>query len=277
MSRTLAIGLSGQVGEALQALLPADFGPVLALSRREQSARTGVEWRSGTLDTLEQAPPGCERILSLGPLDAFAAWALRARPQVSRIVALGSTGRVDKRDSPDPRDRDEAQRLAQAEQALFEFAARSGARLSVLRPTLLYGGAQDRSLSRLAAHARRWRLLPWPATATGLRQPVHVEDVARAVLLSLDADESGGAAFDLPGAERLPFDAMVERTLAARVPGARLLRLPEAAFRAGIGLAAWSGRGAGARGWLWRAARDQLADAGPARQAFGYAARGFLP
>ena len=66
-----------------------------------------------------------------------------------------------------------------AEDSLFEYGRRGGVAVTVLRPTMLYGSGRD-SLSQLVATAHRWRLLPLPAGATGLRQPVHVGDVARA-------------------------------------------------------------------------------------------------
>jgi hypothetical protein len=90
----------------------------------------------------------------------------------------------------------------------------------------------------------------------------------------MDAPACHGRAFDLPGAEALPFDAMVERFLARHAPGARLWRLPDGAFRLAMGAA---GRGAGMAGWLWRARRDQLSDLDAAASAFGYAPRRFEP
>ena len=57
MARTLAIGLSGQVGVALQPLLAPELAPVLALSRHAQPADPRIEWRPGSLDDLEAAPP----------------------------------------------------------------------------------------------------------------------------------------------------------------------------------------------------------------------------
>jgi len=277
MSRNLVFGLSGQVGEALLPLLDEAFGPVLAVSRQQHAARAGIEWQAGTLEAFGAAPPECTRVLSLGPLDAFVAWVQRTQPRVERIVALGSTGRVDKRESPDARERDEAQRLEQAEAALFEFGRRSGAAVTVLRPTLLYGNGRDRSLTPLMQRARRWRLLPWPRGAAGMRQPVHVEDVARAVLASVGATASYGRGFDLPGGEALRFDELVARCLVRQVPGARLLRLPDVLFAAALALAGLAGRGAGAKGWLWRARRDQIADSSAACAAFGFQPRSFEP
>jgi len=277
MSSTLVFGLSGQVGEALLPRLDARLGSILALSRNPQPAREGIEWQSGVLQSFGDAPADCERILSLGPLDAFAGWLARTQPRAARIVALGSTGLRDKRDSPDARDRDVAQRLAQAEQILFEFAKQHGVAATVLRPTLLYGNGRDLSLTPLAQRARRWGGLPWPDNARGLRMPVHVADVAQAVLDCLDAPSSHGQAIDLPGGETLGIDAMVERFLLGHAPGARLWRIPGPVFAAALAAAGLAGRGAGAKGWLWRAQRDQIASAEPARAAFGFAPRPFQP
>jgi nucleoside-diphosphate-sugar epimerase len=106
---------------------------------------------------------------------------------------------------------------------------------------------------------------------------VHVDDVAQAVLDCLDAPASCGRAIDIPGGEVLGFDAMVERYLHIHAPGARLMRLPDTAFRMGLAAAGLVGKGAGAEGWLWRARRDQPADGHEARAAFGFRPRAFEP
>lgn len=277
MAATFVLGLSGQVGAALLARRPQALGPMLALSREPRARQPGVEWRRDSLESLAECPAGVDCILSLGPLDVFAAWLERSGAAPARVVALGSTGVRHKQDSAEPADRDEARRLAVAEGVLFDCARRRGIAATLLRPTMIYGAGRDRGLARLAALARRSRLLPLPANARGLRQPVHVDDVADAVLACLQAPASHGRAFDLPGAEAVPFDAMVRRYLAVHAPAARVLRLPTPLFTlaaAGLGLA---GRGGALRSWLARATRDQLADASEARAAFAYAPRAFSP
>ena len=276
MKRILVIGLSGQVGEALLPGLLARGTPILALSRQTQAPLPGVSWLAGSLEAMPELPPDIDVVLSLGPLDAFAAWLATARP-IPRVIAIGSTGRVDKLHSPDPAERELAQRLAAAEERLFEVGARHGIAVTVLRPTLLYGNGRDRTLSRLLALGRRWGFLVLPAKATGLRQPVHVADVADAVLRCLESAQSSGQAFDLPGGETLPFNAMVRRMLERRAPGCRLLTLPGIVFKLLLSAAAMLGRAPVNRGLLVRLNRDQLADAGAARQAFGYCPRRFEP
>lgn len=279
MSAVFVFGMSGQVGEALAPRLLARFDSVDALSRYPRDEPPGVHWLQGSL---EHMPPGgalaSDILLSLGPLDAFARWYATARPAASRIIALGSTGIRDKSASSDPQERELAQRLADAETGLFDAGRQCGAAITVLRPTLLYGNGRDRSLTPLVALARRWRVLPLPWNSRGLRQPVHVEDVAEAIIACLFAPPAvtAGRGFDLPGAEALPFVALVRRCLQSQAPGARVLVLPDFVFRAIVWMAGRLGTGP-APGSLSRMAADQTADATPAHLAFGYQPGPFRP
>lgn len=278
MRRLLAIGLSGPVGDAVREGLQACGDAVVAVSRQPREDGGGVAWRHGSLEAMPDVDEPFDAILSLGPLDAFVRWYVDALPSAPRVIALSSTGRHDKRLSEDPRERELAARLAAAEADLFAAGRTAGAAVTVLRPSLMYGRDRDRNLSVLAATARRWGVLPMPWNATGLRQPVHVDDVAAAVLACLDKPlGSAGKSFDLPGRETMSFEAMVRRTLAARAPGARLLRLPPFLFAVAAWLVGLSGRPAPGRGTRARVALDQLADPSPARIAFGYDPGRFRP
>jgi uncharacterized protein YbjT (DUF2867 family) len=119
--------------------------------------------------------------------------------------------------------------------------------------------------------------LALPGNAKGLRQPVHVADVAMAVMACLDTPATAGVAYDLPGGETLAFDQMVRRALDRQAPGCRLLRLPAPAFALAARLARLFDPGAPGAGVISRIALDQLADAGPARRDFRYAPRSFQP
>ncbi len=279
MTAVFVFGMSSQVGEALAARLLARFPVVDALSREPRDGMPGVQWLQGSLEHMPQGGAMAHDILiSLGPLDAFTRWYSNSRPAASRVIALGSTGLRDKATSSDAAERQLAQRLCVAEATLFEIGQQCGAAITVLRPTLLYGSGRDQSLTPLMAMARRWHFLPMPSTAKGLRQPVHVEDVASAILACLEAPAAltAGRAYDLPGGEVLAFDAMVRRSLERYVPGARLLVLPGFAFRILAWMAEWLGKGPDP-GSLSRLAADQIADAGPAHQAFGYQPGLFRP
>jgi uncharacterized protein YbjT (DUF2867 family) len=105
-----------------------------------------------------------------------------------------------------------------------------------------------------------------------------VADVVTALLACIDAPQTFGQAYDLPGGETLELAAMLRRALAAQVPGARLFPLPEWAFRQALGFVLWwRGSPLRAGGIVARMAVDQLADAGPAERDFGYRPRSFAP
>lgn len=274
----LVFGLSGQVGDAFARGLAASDPSCLAPSRAARPPCPGVRWVQAGLETFPDPESGVLAIASLGPLDAFVEWMERTTVAPARVVALGSTSVHGKRDSPDAGERLLALKLREAELRLAAVAVERGFALTVLRPTLVYGNGRDQSLSRLVVAARRWRVLPLPASARGLRQPVHVEDVAAAVLTCLRKPRPRPGFFDLPGGETLPFAEMVERALAVGAPGARLVRLPRPIFRLGARLAAWLGRVPGlGEGFLARLEQDQVHDPGPARTALGHAPRGFWP
>jgi nucleoside-diphosphate-sugar epimerase len=278
VKRALVFGYTGQVGQALAAPLLAAGWKAVAVSRQPREAAPGVLWRQGALPAPVGLDEPYDAIVSLGPLDAFADAMAAATPRAGRVVAIGSTGLHSKAESPDPGERELAARLAAAEASLAATLAPRGIAGVVLRPTLVYGLGLDRSLSPLVDFARKRGWLPLPWRADGLRQPVHVADVAAAVLACLQAPSPLAGSFDLPGGEALPFAAMVRRTLAVHVPGARVVRVPTPVFRLGLAVAR-NGLGAGvsASGFLARLGRDQVFDAAPAHAAFGYQPRAFTP
>jgi nucleoside-diphosphate-sugar epimerase len=278
MKRLLIFGLSGQIGAALAPMLEAGGYSVLAVSRQARPDTVAIQWLPGSLQVPPTLPAGLDAIVSLGPLDAFADWYGSAMPWTARVIAIGSTSVHSKAAARDPSERRLAAILLQAETHLRVACAAVGSGLTLLRPTLIYGNGRDQSLSPLLALARRWRMLPLPRAATGLRQPVHVEDLASAVLQCLQQPNTRDCSFDLPGGETLSFAAMLERSAKAQAPDARRVPVPLWAFGLALNIAARSsGRLVSARGIVERLRRDQLFDAEPARLAFDYAPRRFSP
>ncbi len=274
----LVFGGSGQIGRPLLARL-ADAGwRVLAVSRQSQDARGGVRWLRGELAGCRNLPADVDAVLSCGPLDAFAAWFARGDVACARVVAFGSTSLEVKQASADAAERDVARRLREAEAQLFAAAAPRGIGASVLRPTLVYGAGRDATLTRIALLAQRLRGFALPDDATGLRQPVHVDDLADAAMACLDAPDAHAKAYALPGGETLAYREMVRRVLATLPRRPRLVVLPSALFRALLAPARLAGIAAGFNdAALARMREDLVFDAAPARRDFGYAPRPFAP
>jgi uncharacterized protein YbjT (DUF2867 family) len=105
---------------------------------------------------------------------------------------------------------------------------------TILRPTMIYGAPGDRNLSRLLALlARASRalpsprlplVLPVPGGGGRLQQPVHVADVAGAVLSAVERPAARTCCYDIAGPEPLTFTAMLRVSGAA--VGCRVLVLP---------------------------------------------------
>jgi nucleoside-diphosphate-sugar epimerase len=269
----VVFGASGAAGQFLLPRLAAQDARVVAVSRRLRPSSAQTDWIAGDLDGPLALPPDTHTIVSLGPLDAFAAWFARAAPaSARRVVALSSMSADSKRGSPDAAERELAARLAAAERALAEAARARGAAWTILRPTLIYGGGRDASLAPIARFARRWHLLPVPWRAHGLRQPIHADDVAAAVAAALDRAATFSRVYELGGGERLGFDAMLARIAAAQPGPVLRIAVPRWVLR--LALLGRGGRGVGAAA-LARLDTALIADNAPAQRDFGHAPRAF--
>jgi nucleoside-diphosphate-sugar epimerase len=278
MRRALIFGASGQIGRPLLSRLRRSDWDVSAVSRHARVDGEGLHWLRGDCDGVAGLPGTVDAILSCGPLDAFARWYAQAPVASPRVVVFGSTSMSVKLASADPLERDLASRLREGEDGVFAAARRHGAAATLLRPTLVYGAGRDRTLTRIVAFARRTGVFALPRGADGLRQPVHVDDLAEAAFAAIAAETSQGHAYDLPGGETLPYRDMVARALAALRPPARLVEVPAPVFSVMLALARAGGRlqGFGSAA-LARMHEDLVFDGRPARRDLAYTPRAFRP
>lgn len=208
----LVIGGSSQIGHFLLPRLLASGEPILALSRRSRTPLPGVDWLPGALpERMPEALPALSAVISFGPLQALADWLLRSPPAgAPRVIATSSMSAETKRHSAVSAEREISQQLRSGEQALAAACDQHGCAWTVLRPTLVYGAGLDQSLSPIARRAMRLHLFPLPL-ANGLRQPVHADDIAQAVLAALDCQAAAGKILSIGGGERLPYRQMFSR------------------------------------------------------------------
>ncbi len=278
MKTALVFGASGQIGAPLLERLNDAGWRVYALSRQPRSDSPGRHWLRGDFAHMPPLPDAVDAIFSCGPLDAFARWHAGANIRAPRIVAFGSTSAATKHGSEDDGERDVARRLLGAEAALFANSEQRGASATMLRPTLVYGAGRDATLTRIAHLAQRWNRFVLPRRANGLRQPVHVHDLAAAAFAALSAPATHGRSYDLPGGETVPYREMVRRVLASLAPAPSLLELPMPLFQ--LALKAARARGIAVDltdASIERMREDLVFDIAPAQRDFGYAPRSFKP
>lgn len=263
-AEVVVLGARGLVGPPLLRRLERAGAAGLCLGRTPIAVPGGFAW--APLDT--RPPPGAV-VLSLLPLWLLPPLLERLEDAV-QVVALGSTSVHAKSDSPDPRERRLAAELAAAERAL----AGSGVPWTVLRPTLIWDMATDANVAAIARVIRRFRCFPVAHPAAGLRQPIHADDVAAAMLAAIANPRALNRAFDLPGGETLCYREMVRRigvTVLGRDPP--IVPLP-------AGLLAFALSLSGSRyspALVARMNQDLAFDGGPARAALGIAPRPFQP
>lgn len=147
-----------------------------------------------------------------------------------RIVVLSSTSRFTKADSSDKVEKAIATRLSEGENKLMIWATTKGIDWIVLRPTLIYGHGRDKNITEIANFIRRFGFFPLLGKANGLRQPIHVDDVADACLSALDSLTVVNCAYNISGEETLPYREMVKRVFAALNHSPRLPTMPLAVF-----------------------------------------------
>lgn len=213
----MVFGASGQIGHFLLSRLVARGETVQALSRSAHADAPGVHWLRGSLPSppaLARDVPSLSALINLGPLPEFAQWlqcaSLHGQP---RVIAMSSMSAQSKRESPDPSERAMISTLLNAEQRLIAACEQRGMRWTLLRSTLIYGAGTDKSLAPIARAAMRWHAFPLPQ-GRGLRQPVHADDLALAILAILDRPLSGDRIIAIGGGERLAAQAMFARVRA---------------------------------------------------------------
>ena len=209
MRRLAAAGLSADVISRQPLTLPSGF-------------------RSLTLDLTQARSwmvPADALVISIAPL-----WVLaRNLPRfmgAKAVIAVGSTSRFGKAASEDPRERATAEKLREAEAALENWNRTSGTTTTILRPTLIYDCVNDANITRMARVIRRYGVFPIAAPGKGLRQPIHADDVAGAIMGALDNAAVDGKALNIAGGEALTYRAMAERVFIALGRQPRPLLLP---------------------------------------------------
>ncbi|WP_108472772.1 SDR family oxidoreductase [Rhodanobacter thiooxydans] len=267
----LVFGGSSQIGHFLLPRLLASGEAVLALSRQPRPAQAGVAWLQGTLPDRVPALPPLSAIISFGPLQGLADWLAQASlADAPRVIATSSMSAETKRDSGVPAERALARQLRDGEAALATACERHGCAWTVLRPTLVYGAGLDKSLTPIARRAMRLRLFPLPS-GRGLRQPVHADDIAQAVLAALECPATAGRILPIGGGERLRSGEMFARVRRSLSCSTVPLPLPAWLLRLGQRMLP------PLRGPLSRLDSDLVADNGELQHLLGIRPRPFRP
>jgi nucleoside-diphosphate-sugar epimerase len=152
---------------------------------------------------------------------------IAAAPRGARLVFLGSTRKFTR--WPD----DHGNGVLAGEAALLA----SGCNGVMLHPTMIYGAQGENNVQRLAALLRRLPVLPLPAGGTALVQPIHQDDVTRAILAALSLPRAEPRSLVVAGPSPLPYASFIRAiAVAAGMAPPRIVPFPAAPLIAAASL-----------------------------------------
>lgn len=232
------IGATGLVGECLLALSTKAGWKVTAYYRGESApASEAIEWLPLPQPGVAAAPHSPSETAAKYWICTAPIWilpeyfALLESQGIRRLVTLSSTSRFTKKDSSDPEEQAVSRRLAEAEARVQQWAESGGVEWVILRPTLIYGFGRDGNIAEIARFIRLFGFFPLFGKAQGLRQPVHVQDVAHACLAALESSAAANRVYNLSGGETLSYRDMLIRVFTCMGRFPLLLPVPLLAFQ----------------------------------------------
>jgi uncharacterized protein YbjT (DUF2867 family) len=226
------IGASGRSGATLcRALLMEGAAPVPIVRNTDNWAATGIALSPRIADltdpaALRAALADATAIVSTAHARHAAAVIAAARTN-ARLIFLGSTRKF-------TRWPDEHGDGVLAGEAAFLRSGRGGV---MLHPTMIYGALGEDNVQRLAALLHRLPVLPLPNGGRALVQPIHQDDLTRAILAALARDWDAPQSLVVAGPSPLPYADFVRAVAAAAgLKPPRIIPLPAAPLTAAASL-----------------------------------------
>lgn len=276
-ARSLVIGATGLTGGYIVGHLVRDGQRPIALSRSRQT-RPGVDWFQGDLREPEKFrfPPFETLFCTANAILLPTSLPYLFNPSLKRVVVFSSTSVITKIDSEIASERETLKKLADAEQEIVALCGQNNIGSTILRPTLIYAEGRDRNITSLSNLIRRFGFMPVVGGGSGLRQPVHAEDLAIGAISAARSQAAANKFYSLPGGETITYREMIGRIFdGLRLPR-RTISIPPLVWKAAFVFAKPLFPGANVAMGT-RMMKDMAFDSAPARQDFGWNPRKFNP
>jgi len=88
----------------------------------------------------------------------------------------------------------------------------SGIDYTILRPTMIYGTENDRNMCRLIKLLNKTPIFPVFGSGKFLQQPIHVDDLAIAIIKSYKSDATHYKAYNLSGKDEITYNNVIDIT-----------------------------------------------------------------
>lgn len=277
--RVAVVGASSQIGQALLPRLASAGYLAFRIGREDRSIAEGVT--THVYDELSRSfvpsLDSVDAVISLAPLPSIEVVLKMAHSLgAKRVIAFGSTGRFSKIGSASAIEQDFVAQQERSENVFLMGCEAAGMAWTLFRPTMIYGADSDLNVSFIKSMISKFGFFPIPFGANGLRQPVHVDDLAGACVLSLGNEATCNKAYNLGGGEALSYRVLVKKIFKENGKRPILIPVPKLLFSLLIKAAKKFPKSAFVRQeMVERMFQDLTADNQTAMNDFGYAPRPF--
>ncbi len=165
-----------------------------------------IEWAVGDVsdtEALAAVMQGTEALVNIASLGFGQAHSILRAAQmagIKRTIFISTTAIFTHLNAKSKKIRLEAERAIET----------SGLQYTILRPTMIYGTSRDRNMWRLIRFMHYSPIVPIFGNGNFLQQPIHVNDVAQAVLSCLKADSTIGKCYNIAGKCALTYNEVID-------------------------------------------------------------------
>lgn len=201
---------------------------------------------------------------------------------IKRIIAFSSSSIEGKANSSSQHEQAIVTLLSDAEKKIEVCSQQSGIQLTIFRPTMIYGYGHGQNLAFMAKCIQKFGIFPIVTHATGLRRPVHANDLANAACLALENPNTFDKIYNLSGAQEMTYEMMVSEVFKALGKPIRMPKIPLPLYRQSLKMLSQSAKLIGKSLSIDPAMADRMRedlnfDNDLAIQDFAYAPSAFLP
>lgn len=207
----LVTGATSQLGEVVVSKL-RDKGEevrcfVRKTSKIEKLKEKKVEFSYGDFtdkESIRKAMEGVDYLIHIGGIwhaKYFLEVLDEEKRKIKKAVFVGSTSRFQKVGSKDPKEQKLVSGMKKAEQFINESAQNT----VIIRPTMLYGIDKDKNILILINFMSKYHMFPIIGKGIGRKQPVHVYDVADAVISVMYNEKLNKNEYNIPGADSIEY------------------------------------------------------------------------
>jgi uncharacterized protein YbjT (DUF2867 family) len=129
-------------------------------------------------------------------------------------------------------ERDSVRQWAEAEQCLIDTCTKLGVAWTVLRPTIIYDEGRDANITRLARLIEKFGFTPLAGSGSGLRRPVHAEDMAIGAKAAAASPAAAKKISAIPGTDTVSYREMIGRIFDGLHKPRRIILVPPLLRRA---------------------------------------------